>query len=64
MAETIKLVLMFIMAIIALLSVRERENTLAYATELEIYMEANGLEVPDQDTLTACAKEWEASRER
>ena len=62
--EAIKLALMFALAILALLSVREREATLAYATELELYMESKGLEVPDQATLTACAKKWEAEHER
>lgn len=64
MTETIKLALIFLLAIIALLQVREREATLAYATELELYMESKGLEVPDQATLTACAKKWEAEHER
>ena len=60
MAETIKLILVFALVAIALWLAREREATLAYATELELYMESKGLEVPDQATLTACAKKWEA----
>ena len=63
MAETIKLILVFALVAIALWLAREREETLAYATELEIYMESKGLEVPDQATLTACAKKWEAEHE-
>ena len=39
MAETIKLILVFALVAIALWLAREREATLAYATELEIYME-------------------------
>ena len=63
MAETIKLILVFALVAIALWLAREREETLAYATELELYMESKGLEIPDQATLTACAKKWEAKHD-
>lgn len=63
MAETIKLILVFALVAIALWLAREREETLAYATELEIYMESKGLELPDNATLKRCAEEWEAKHD-
>ena len=63
MSEVFKLILVFALALLALKETREKEDVLAYATELEIYMEENGMEVPDSETLRECAEEWEKRKE-